>query len=499
MAHYWTDLKTAQPGVSVIVTETDRDGTIRAVGGPELLQDRKPDDEVESLAGAFVSPGFWDSHVHLVDYGLSLGSLAFDSQASLSDVLAQVAAHARGLDPGQALTGRGWNGEALGALPSRALLDAAAAGHPAVLMSLDYHTVWVNAAAIDRLDLPDSVRRSALATGLVRETAAFAVQQQAQAWGTPNLEGALRQLARFGLTGVTAIEDQLGAGRLATRLRNHAPLRAQVLLRAADWPTEGRPWPSQLEPSPYCRVIGVKLFSDGALGSHTAWMVEPYQEEPDNYGMPLLTEAELTKWAKRLRSEGAHLAIHAIGDRAVNAVSTVLCAVWGQAGGARIEHAQLIDDADLTRLAHSGVGLSMQPVHLLVDRPLAERHWGARSARAFRFRDVLDQGIGLAFGSDAPVASPDPRLGLWAAVHRALPGEASWYPEQRLSPDAAIFAYTRGPALLDGRPSGAIRAGFWGDFTLWREDPRVGLAQKEFDRLEVVGTIVGGIRVKPRH
>ncbi|PSR24047.1 MAG: hypothetical protein C7B45_00025 [Sulfobacillus acidophilus] len=493
MATFWTDVVTSNPAITVIVTDADQNGTILATGGQALLSSRRASDRLHSLEGRFVTAGFWDSHIHLVDYGISFARIQFDSHDSLEVVLEKVRSAAAQLPDDAWLVGQGWNLQALGAIPTRAALDAAAGAHPALLLSLDHHTVWMNQRGLARVHVRDRDLTSPM-QGILRERIAFAVHEQVVAETvadrTRAVRSAVEALHRRGLVGVTTIEEPAGFAALQDVT---PPLRVQIFMReAAGEGLLSAGFHSGFG-NDFLRVLGVKLFADGALGSHTAWMLDPYEGSDDNRGMSTIDPAQLATWARRLGAGGLLAAVHAIGDRAVRETAQALCAVdWKASASSRIEHAQLLDDADLDRLKTGNIALSMQPAHLLFDRDIADEHWGPRSRRAFRFRDILDAGIPLIFGSDAPVADPDPVTGLWAAVHRANPGRSPWFPAQCLTPDEAIWCYTRGPALADHRPSGVIAPGYWGDFTVWSEDPRKALMEQEPERLEVVGTIVGG-------
>ncbi len=500
MATFWVDLATANPLVTVIVTDTDANGTILAVGDQTLVSQRRHNDRVESLSGGFVTPGFWDSHVHLLEWGRSFSRVRCQADEGLDQVLSKVRQRARDLAAEQWLIGVGWNRQALGRDPDIASLDQAADSHPALMVSLDYHTVWLNHLAIERLELRGEEARRASQTGILREDRAFWAQDEAarldEAGTQAAVSRAVQSAGQAGFVGVTAMEDRHGLLTLAASDAVEGRLRIQLFLRHQAGRGLLHAGISQGFGYHLLTIMGVKLFVDGALGSHTAWMREPYAEEPGNMGICALSPPAMRRWASLLTGGGLLAAVHAIGDQAVHEAARALQHRPGINGAMhRIEHAQLLGDADLDGLMGSAVGLSMQPAHLLVDRDIADRYWGARSRGAFRFADILRSGIPLAFGSDAPIAPLEPVSGLWAAVHRARPGDEPWYPDQRITSDEAIWCYTRGPAILDGRPSGLIEPGYWGDLTVWREDPRIGLSTGEPERLAVQATIVAGRRV----
>jgi predicted amidohydrolase YtcJ len=214
------------------------------------------------------------------------------------------------------------------------------------------------------------------------------------------------------------------------------------------------------------RIGGVKLFADGALGPQTGYMLVPYEGTADNYGLPTHPAAELRDLIHRARQAGLAVAVHAIGDAANRAVLDAIeqeRRLEEAAGPAalrlptlpdRLEHAQLLHPDDVPRLAHLEVVASMQPIHATSDMDMAERHWGRRCDLAYAWRSVLDSGAHLAFGSDCPVETLDPLVGIHAAVTRrradGSPGPAGWIPAQRLSVAEAVRAYTLGAAYASG-------------------------------------------------
>jgi predicted amidohydrolase YtcJ len=221
----------------------------------------------------------------------------------------------------------------------------------------------------------------------------------------------------------------------------------------------------------------VKLFLDGSLGSRTAWMLAPYEGSHDR-GMPLATAAEAGAAVRLASQHHISATVHAIGDAAVRRALEILEPLPRLALPHRIEHFQCVDAADLDRAAAAGIVLSMQPAHLLVDIPLAERHWGRRGRGAYAFASLHRRGSRLAFGSDAPVASLDPRLGVFAAMDRRALGtgrESAWYAEERLDFVTAVDAYTKVPAGAAGWSGrlGALEPGMAADLVAWDVDPAI--------------------------
>lgn len=505
---YWKNMVTEADDIRVIVTGDDVNGTIVALGNENLLLQKRAGDRVEDLEGGFVTPGFWDSHFHLLDYGRSFRRLNFRAADTRQAILDQVRQETRRRAPGEWIFGGGWNKESFDAPPSLRDLDAVTSSHPVLLMSLDYHTAWINSLALSLFKINVNAEERAehdhrgRFTGILRETLAFWAQEEAMKHERHHLREDLargmREANRLGLVGVTSMENGVAFRGLQELRDGQRTLRVGVFLRDQHLPSLidlgltagfGNSW---------VRLLGIKIFVDGALGSQTAWMKKPYEGSLAHRGIGLVSSEAIRDRVKAAHTAGLAVAIHAIGDMAVHVVADALNR---ESGGHevgirdRIEHAQLIEAEDLTRIRESGVGVSMQPVHLLVDRPIADHYWGARSAHAFPFRNLWEQSVPLLFGSDAPVADPNPALGLWASVNRAEGDEAPWYPEQGLSPDAAIKAYTAVPAWCDNRRSGQIAPGFWGDMTVWHKDPRPELIHKSFPALSVMATVAGGRRV----
>ncbi len=262
----------------------------------------------------------------------------------------------------------------------------------------------------------------------------------------------------------------------------------------------------------WVRIGGVKIFSDGSLGSATAHMLQPFVGDSSNYGLPTIDEDELRDAVIRADRAGIAVTVHAIGDRANRMVLDAIAnsiqhrarqsipptdTLWGPALPHRIEHAQHLDPADVARFAQLGVIASMQPVHATSDYDVSERLLGAeRSAWGYAFRSLLETGATLAFGSDAPVETIDPWAGIHAAVTRQrMNGQPSggWHPEQRLSLEEALAAYVTGPAQASGELAlkGSLRAGALADLVVTSTDPFTA-APDHLWQQGVDLTVVGG-------
>jgi predicted amidohydrolase YtcJ len=250
----------------------------------------------------------------------------------------------------------------------------------------------------------------------------------------------------------------------------------------------------------WLRLGGLKLFADGALGSRTAALYDPYESEPDNTGLLTLAPDILKELAVQAAQGGLALAIHAIGDLTNHVVIDAITSVQHIAPHLRhrIEHVQLITPEDQKRLARSGIIASMQPIHATHDSMMVDEYWGTRGKYAYTFRSLLDMGVPLAFGSDAPIEVFDPFLGLYAAVARRtemgrVPTGDAWYPEQRLSLTDAMRAYTLGGAYAAGMEDrlGKLTPGYYADLAVLDRNifqlPVNALLETKVNRVMVAG------------
>jgi predicted amidohydrolase YtcJ len=416
---------------------------------------------------------------------------------------------------GEWVVGAGWNHNRWGGrLPRRQDLDPVLGDRPAYLAAHGEHIALVNTAALRRVGWwPEpparwrhGVDRDAEGpTGIVREDAAGVVAAcipdlSPDEWRR-GLDRAAQALAAAGLVGATTMcrANAARLGRVAAWHRGHGGLRLQVF--AADPEPGGRAASSRVmaaaqgflagaDPA-WMRLTGRKLWLDGMLGSRTAWMVEPYGDDP-GVGIRLWDDDALADELSWLAGHGWSAALHAIGDAAVAQALRVLAAAGWQTGAAvpRLEHAQTIRPEDVPAFSRLGIAASMQPVHLLQDRWAASSALGPRVAWTFALRTLRAAGAAIVLGSDAPVETPDVVVGLTAAVRRARAGEDPWHPEQALTPEEALAGYTRVPAALDRRIGGAVAPGAPADFTVFDRDPRTALRRGEPFRVR--GTIVAG-------
>ena len=436
-------------------------------------------------------PGLIDSHIHLE--GLADRHLTLDLTGALSldDALERVRAWSARSAPDAWVVGAGWYNDAWPrpAFPTRLQLDKAAGGRPAYLVRKDGHSTWVSSAAlriagIDRATANPAgggIDRDASGepAGILRETAMQLAADRIPRAGEAELDGAmaltLESLARLGLTCVHSMDTSRGFGSWQRlRAAGRLPLRIVYNLPHSDLPHAERLGVRSGWGDGLIRIWGVKAFLDGSLGSRTAEML-------DGSGTQRLPQPELVDLVGRCARAELNICLHAIGDGAVRRALDALAphrGAWKQ-WRPRIEHAQCVSPNDMKRFARIGVIASMQPIHAVADRELAEEQWPRVVRQSYAWAALEGAGARLAFGSDAPVETADPLAGIEAAT--VWRRKAAWHPELAVSRASALRAYTAGAAYAAGmeKQLGTLRAGKWCDMTV-------------VDENGVVATVVGG-------
>jgi hypothetical protein len=416
-------------------------------------------EDVLDAAGRWLVPGLWDAHVHLGQWARQGTRLDLAGTTSRGEALHRIAAASSRAD---LLVGGGYRPAIWAEQPTVAALDEVTGERPVVLVSGDAHAGWLNSAALRRFGLPSR-------TDPLTEAAWFAVlpavlaAEDAQV-GPGAYAAALLAAARLGVVGVCDFEFEPGFVSWPDRCAAvGAPLRVRTSTYPVDLPdalsaglrTGSLPDPDQ----PLLTMGSLKIISDGSLNTRTANCCEPYPG--GGHGVQNVAPSELADLLTLARNSGLEVALHAIGDAAVE-LAVDAFATTGATGS--IEHAQLMRPADIARMAALGLTASVQPAHLLDDRAVTPAIWGAeRAARSFPLRGLVDAGVRLALGSDAPVARLDPWLAMAAAVHRGEPGEAPWHPEHSLTATEALAASTGG--------LGTVRPGQVADLALLDADP----------------------------
>ncbi|MEO5612521.1 MAG: amidohydrolase family protein [Sphingomicrobium sp.] len=473
--------------------------------------------------GRTLLPGLIDAHGHVTALGTAAMTLQLSGSSSLADVQQRLRAYASAHRDKLWIIGFGWNQELWPdkSFPTAADLDAVVSDRPVVLERVDGHAIVANSAALRAAGVTAATRdlaggkveRDAKGnpTGLfvdkARSLVERAIPPQTATDEDQALDLAQEQLLSLGVTAVgsmsTSMDDWQAfrrageTGRLRVRLMSYmnAPEAAQANAAPTPWLYGDR-----------LRLIGVKLFADGALGSRGAWLKQPYADKPDTRGLPRRTDAEFMAMADAAAARGFQLATHAIGDAANAQVIGAYEQLHRKYPGNRrwrIEHFQIADPIDIPRLAPSGIIASMQPTHQTSDRLMAEKRLGPnRLGGAYAWNTIRTTGAHLAFGSDFPVESPNPFPGLAAAISRQdMNGQppGGWRPEERVSFETALAGFTREAAYASFAEDrvGALEPDKWADFILVDRDPTKVDAQ-QLARTEVLETWVAGQKIWAR-
>ncbi|HWZ28422.1 MAG TPA: amidohydrolase [Gemmatimonadales bacterium] len=492
-----------------------REGRIQAVGtfadikAAATVSGGPPATLIE-LPDCLVTPGFVDGHTHFAEWAVGRQRVNLGGCRTRAEAVARAAKGVvtEGWIQGQGFDPNGWE-----APPTREALDQVLPTTPAAFDSHDVHALWVNSAALARCGIDRSTRdpeggrivRDAAGepTGLLLEHAVRLVHRHLPRMSPDHILGAVRAAqSEAHQLGVTGIQNVEGADALTAfqKLEGEAALRLRVL---AHLPLDGLDAALRVGlrsgwGSPWLVTGGVKLFLDGALGSQTAWMLEPYEASRD-HGIVLTDEPAAREALSAAARGGIAATVHAIGDAAVRRALDLIEMLPRTAIPHRIEHFQLVHPADLARAARAGIIASMQPAHLLTDIPLVDRHWGARGAGAFAFRTLLSAGTPLVFGSDVPVETIDPRDGVYAALDRVSRDgtpAGGWRVSERLSFDEVVHAYSAAPWAAAGRAGagGTLIPGQVADLVVWSA-PAVAARAGDgaaFRAARAVLTVVGG-------
>lgn len=477
----------------------------------------------EDGKGRTVIPGLIDSHVHMMGIGLAALSLDLSDTRSLEEAQQKIAAYAARYPDRPWIIGRGWNQEqwALGRFPTAADLDAAVADRPVFLERVDGHAGWANSKALKEAGVTaatadptggriERIAGSKQPAGVLVDGAMALVAEDIP---PPRPEDrdlafyeAQQKLLRNGVTAVadmgTSIDDWMtyrragDTGRLTVRIMSYASNISEMILIGGTGPT---PWLYDDR----LRLNGVKLYLDGALGSRGAWLKAPYSDAPGQTGLQLLNGTQLRNLMSRAAMDHFQVAVHAIGDGANSEVLDAIEEMSETYKGDRrwrIEHAQIVDPADIPRFGRHGTIASMQPVHETSDRVMAEARLGPdRLTGAYAWRSIHNTGAPMAFGSDAPVEAPDPFAGIAAAMTRTdADGQpfGGWHPEETVSREQALAAYTAGGAyagFAEGK-FGELKEGEQADFLMLDRDPMLNNAQ-DIRNITVLQTWIGGRKV----
>ena len=475
------------------------DADIRALAGPAT--------RMIDAQGRLVLPGLCDAHIHFFDWSIGLAAVRLADTMSKAEMLTRIAERAGVTAPGEWIVGRGWNESRWGetAFPTAADLDPVTGqDRPAIFWRSDMHGAVVNSAALQAAAINASTPNppggliergpDGEPTGVLKELAIGLVAAHVPEISGPALDDALRAgQAQLHALGVTAIHDQRmkdhddgpQARAAYQRLLADRQLKLRVNTNVAAHElacVEALGLGSGLG-NDYLRLGHVKFFSDGSMGSRTAKLLTPFEKldpgEADNYGIYITDPDELAAGMQQAAALGWPVSVHAIGSAANRLTLDIFAEIRATLPPPpvphRIEHVQIVDPADLPRLAQLDLTASVQPIHVTDDMDTADLLLGARGAQLYNFRTLLDTGTRLALGSDAPVADPSPFLGMHAALTRQRVDRMArgpWYPAERLTMAEIIYGYTQGAAEAAGWASviGSISVGKRADLIMLDRD-----------------------------
>ena len=499
-----------------------KDGRIAAVGSDREVKSLLPRAESIELPGRLVAPGLVDGHCHFV--GTARAGLMVDLNRlpSLEACRRKIRKAVSAAEPGEWVIGRGWNHHlwAEGRLPTRKDLDDISPHHPLMMIRVCRHSQWLNPRALElagitrNSEAPDGIRYdrngSGELTGLLHE-ARDIIQAVIPPPGPEKLKAAVlatqAEFLRVGLTGVHSCES-LEEWKLLRELDREGLLRLRIhhLIQPHDLAEAEALGLTMFDGSPRLWIGHLKLFADGSLGSATALMHEPYDDEPANCGIHCLDAEGLKEQVLAGYRLGFSAAVHAIGDKAgTHALDAFAHARLRYPGPRRdrIEHVQLFRGEDLARYRDMGIVASVQPVFVCSDWQVAGNRWGSkRCGMAYAWKTLLDNGIPLQFGSDSPVENMNPVLGLQAAVLRQTPElepEGGWYPDQRLTLEQSLTGFTRTAAWTSGKEDclGSLAPGNRADLTVFDKDLDA-IPAREWHGVGVEMTFVDGEIVHSR-
>ncbi len=509
-----------RPVAEAVALEGDK---IAGVGSNEEIRKTFRSAKVIDLLGKTVVPGFIDAHLHLENLGASLMQLNLAGTTSVAEIQSLLSERVRRSKPGSWIRGRGWDqnrwpGQAF---PTHEALDRVAPDNPVYFGRIDGHAVWVNRKALEIAGItartPDPPGGKILRDKQGEPTGVFidnAVRMLMSVLPEPSdeereeaIEKAAQECVSVGLTevhdmgvepdAIVIYKRMIAAGRLPLRLYvavdGTSPLCDSVLQAG----------PDTSDMAGHLTVRAVKLYADGALGSRGAALIAPYADDPGNRGLTLTSSGDLGAMAKKCLDHGFQLCVHAIGDRANDIVLDVYAgafagrAIDGARARFRIEHAQVLDSTAIPKFHRLGVLPVMQPTHCTSDMPWAEERLGPdRVRRAYAWRSLLDQGSIIPGSSDAPVESPNPLWGIYAAITRqdqAAHPAGGWHPEQRMTRAEALRSFTSWAAFagFQEEKKGSIEPGKWADLTVLSDDIMKIEPQKILES-KVAMTVIGG-------
>lgn len=519
-ANIWTGNEN-QPRAEAMAISAN---TIIAIGLKEdILKFKGASSDVLDVGGKFITPGFIDTHVHFLFGGFNLMSVQLRDAKSPEEFIDRIAQYAKTVPPGTWILGGEWDASNWETLPAKEWIDEHTSDHPVFITGVSGHIALANSLAMELTAVTPKIKEVAGGvigrndsnelTGIFKDNAMNIISDKIPAATDDQMDKALvTAMNHFASNGVTTVhnvwypaeseghdetfERALKANTLITRI-----YRLDALKK---WQTRAAKEKNQNLESKWLKTNGLKGMFDGALGSHTAAFFEPYTDDPSDNGLFLIQEKDLYNWVSNADKELLQVAVHAIGDRAINTLLDNYEKTIYENGQRdrrfRIEHVQHIANQDIKRVASLKVVASMQPSHVIDDGRWAEKVIGSeRIKTTYAFKSLMDAGAIVSFGSDWPVAPASPLTGIYAAVtRRTLDGKNpnGWVPEQKITPEQALIAYTKNGAYASFEEDikGTLEPGKLADFIIISEDVTM-VEPQNIKNLKILKTFVDGKKV----
>ncbi len=502
----------------------DDQGKLLAVGSRRAVAAKARGFQRIDVQGKTVLPGLIDAHGHVFGLGEVATSADLYSPATLAAAQAAVAQFAQANPQRKWVIGKGWNQEIwkLGRFPTAAELDAVVSDRPAAMERVDGHAMWVNSKALQAAGITRDTRdpeggrierdANGEATGILVDTAMDYVYKilpkPTEAEARAMLDGALGMLSSVGLTSVHDAGIDVGADRLFREYADQGKLSTRVYAMigdvGADFAQLSQQGPLRSYAGDRYALAAVKLYADGALGSRGAALIHPYSDAPHTRGLLFNSDAAIRAKMEKAMAAGYQVNVHAIGDAGNRQILDSFAQLGKQyplaARRHRIEHAQVVQPADIPRFRQLGIVPSMQPTHATSDQNMAEQRVGPQRIQgAYAWRSFLRQGSRIACGSDFPIESPNPLQGIHAAVTRqdmAGTPAGGWHPEQAMTRTQALRCFTLDAAWAAHQEHaiGSLERGKWADFIVTDRD-LFQVPPADIGRITVLETWVGGKQV----
>lgn len=495
-ANIWTG-NSGSPRATAMAIQGD---TILAVGSDEeILKLEGNGTFIEDMNGKFIVPGFIDTHVHLFDGGFSLSSVQLRDAATPEEFINRISAFAKTVPEGTWIMGGEWDGSQWGSLPTHEWIDSVTLKHPVFVTRLDGHMSLANSLAMKLAGVDNKVKdvdggviiRGKLKepTGIFKDNAVALIASHIPPPSKRELDqAAAAAMKYFASNGVTTVHhvwypsELPGQEESLRRINSVQGLKTRVyeLGSLENWEARAKRVAKEGAGNRWLKINGLKGVFDGALGSHTAAFMKPFTDDPKDSGLLMFPEEDLYTWVSNADKNNLQVAVHAIGDRAINILLNTYERVTKENGARdrrfRVEHAQHIAPEDIQRFADLKVIASMQPYHAIDDGRWAEKIVGPeRIKTTYAFKSLLDARATVAFGSDWPVAPAVPLLGIYAAVTRRTIDDKNpngWIPEQKISVEQALECYTKNGAFASFEEGlkGTLETGKLADFVVMDSD-----------------------------